>query len=123
MALRLRRLQATGLASPIHSNLADWWAGAIERYLAGECPSLDAALSLRAGPGRRRKAATAAELKIGRRILAIGVGGASWKDIADALSWERDESSLRELWARIRPDVVKSFESDLDSKRRRKGSK
>jgi hypothetical protein len=122
MALRLRRLKGAGLGSPIHSNLADWFSTAIERYLSQEVSSLDAALGLRARRGRRRKSATPDELRIGRAIFAIGIGGKSWKEIADELRWERDESSLRELWARISSDVVKSLSADPPESEPRKGS-
>lgn len=112
LALRLRRLQANGVESPIHPNLGDWLLAAIERYLAKEFSTLDAALGLRGRPGPKRKAATPKELDLGRKVLMLRFNGKSWTDVVSELDWPKDESQLRELCDRIHPDVIESLVVD-----------
>lgn len=76
-------------------------AEAIERYLAGETKSLDAAFGLtpRRGAPRTRQAT---QEDIARKVFDLRYTGRSWKQVADKASEDEwsvtDQRSLRRIW-------------------------
>lgn len=96
----------------ISGALRDWLAYAIEHR--SEFPSLDHALGLRAMPGAKRQPATKDDLMRGVlifRLLELLQLPFTWEEIAEVLSAPDgngpDESSLREFYSRVSPDLVK----------------
>ena len=101
---------------PIDPNVADWAASGIRRYLSDEISDLERALDLRPKAGRPRLKASEEEIILGREIFDLLVAKKSWHKIADEINWQGDESSLRELWQRIEPDINQVVIDELTKK-------
>lgn len=96
-ARRLRKLSFP--TSPIPIDLARFVAGAIESYLCGQHPSLDAAFGLTPKKGAPR---TLQEHEaIARDIFLMRLANKSWKDICHAMAAKgckiTDERTLRRI--------------------------
>lgn len=96
-ARRLRKLSFP--TSPIPVDLTRFVAGAIESYLCGQYPSLDAAFGLTPKKGRPRKLQE--HEAIARDIFLMRLANKPWKDITDAMvakgSKITDERTLRRI--------------------------
>jgi len=79
----LRRLQVSLVSGYMPPDVARWLAGGVDAYLAGQ--PLDAALDLKAAPGKRNHASTLrlAERDELIRRLARGLPGGPWEQAGE----------------------------------------
>jgi len=100
----------------VSPEISRWAAEAIRDYLSDK-NSLEHALGLRPGRGRPRKEASKEEMENGWQILYLRAQRTSWGEIATTINWQGDDSSLRQTWQRIWPDVLKEISAEFDNER------
>jgi len=104
LAAQLERMESAdgGLViwATVDGDTAEWLAGALNKYLSGDAPSLDHAFGLIAPKQRPKK--TEEHVALARRILAMKLEGKSWKDIVDTLATDgasvTDPRSLKRIY-------------------------
>lgn len=112
LAKQLRKLSFP--TSPISIELARYATDAIEKFLSGECKSLDAAFGVapkRGAPGWPKE-----RVKMAREIFKMRCAGKSWHDIERTLKVER--VTLRRIYSefnvRLRSrELVRQLKSEM----------
>jgi hypothetical protein len=89
----------------ISDELVEFIAGGIEKYLKGECQSLDRAFGLARGRGKPKLPfGQGKNFELAKKIFWLQYQGLSWKKIGDQL--DKDPRELQRILDRYRDAVM-----------------